>query len=163
MWYAVSPQGSVLWTLGLPFTGQSIPAIGADGTLYVGSKGLRTHTGGLIAVDPGGTVRWVLTDSAGILSSPALGPDGTIYTAGGRHLYAVDPSGEVRCTYESANPAEPIRMGPALGPDGTIYMAGGRRVYAVDPEGESQWTYDADAAETVFLTSSPCRCRASTR
>jgi outer membrane protein assembly factor BamB len=50
-------------------------------------------------VDPSGTVRWML-DLEGIKSSPALAPDGTIYVAGGHHLHAVDPRGEIQWTYE---------------------------------------------------------------
>ena len=98
VWYALSPAGNVLWTLNLPYSASSTPAIGEDGTLYIGS---RPHGGGhsgghLIAVDPGGTVEWMVDGIDGVRSSPAIGPDGTIYAAGGRHLHAVDPTGEVQ-------------------------------------------------------------------
>src|SRR5690606_9227586 len=36
-WHAVSPHGSILWSLPLPYYTEGIPAIGADGTLYVAS------------------------------------------------------------------------------------------------------------------------------
>ena len=51
----------------------SSPAIGADGTIYVGSC-----DGNLYAINPNGTEQWAFP--LGVLSScPAIGADGTIY------------------------------------------------------------------------------------
>jgi len=52
----------------------SSPAIGADGTIYVGS-----WDGKLYAVNPDGTEKWVFTTLNQIQSSPAIADDGTIY------------------------------------------------------------------------------------
>ena len=99
-WYALSPQGGILWTVDVPgLTNWGMPAIGADGTLYFGSR--IGSAGSLVAVDPGGSIRWILDGLGPISSSPALGPDGTIHVAGGRHVHAVDPQGEIRWTYET--------------------------------------------------------------
>ena len=121
-WYALSPQGGILWTVDLPNTGWSTPAIGADGTLYLGS-GIGPSTGSLVAVDPGGSVRWVLDDLDGISSSPAIGPDGTIYVAGGHHVHAVDPRGEIQWTYETSDDIFAFSS-PPVASDGTIYVGG---------------------------------------
>ena len=140
-WYALSPQGGMLWTVDLPRTSWSTPAIGADGTLYLGSRiGL---TGSLIAVNPGGSVRWVLADPDGISSSPALGPDGTIYVAGGQHVHAVDPQGEVQWTYETSGRTF-FLSSPAVARDGTIYVGGmDDRLHAIDRDGSARWTFRA--------------------
>jgi outer membrane protein assembly factor BamB len=116
-WFAVSPQGGVLWSLDLPRT-FSTPAIGADGTMYVGLL-----DGGLVAVNPGGTVRWTRWDLDGIRSSPALGADGTIYVAGLSHVYAVDPRGELEWTFETAK-AVFSHSSPAVASDGTVDRVG---------------------------------------
>jgi len=143
-WFALSPQGDILWTLDLPRTWQSTPAIGADGTLYLGSESGSPQTGRLFAVDPGGTVRWILEDLDGIKSSPALGPDGTIYVAGGRHLYAVDPLGEIQWTYEHDEPIFFISS-PAIAGDGTIYIGGmDGLLYAIDPDGSLEWMFKTE-------------------
>ena len=141
-WYALSPQGGILWTVDLPNTGWSTPAIGADGTLYLGS-GIGPSTGSLVAVDPGGSVRWVLDDLDGISSSPAIGPDGTIYVAGGHHVHAVDPRGEIQWTYETSDDIFAFSS-PPVASDGTIYVGGmDDRLYAIDRDGSPRWTFKA--------------------
>ena len=141
-WSALSPQGGVLWTLDLPGTGSSTPAIGADGTLYLGSWSDSGTAGSLIAVDPGGSIRWILDDLDAIYSSPALGPDGTIYVAGGRHVHAVDPQGEIQWTYQTAGRTF-SRSSPAVARDGTIYVGGmDDHLHAIDPDGAPRWTFE---------------------
>ena len=142
-WSALSPQGGVLWTLDLPGTGSSTPAIGADGTLYLGSYNVSDSGswGSLVAVDPGGSIRWILEDLDAIYSSPALGPDGTIYVAGGRHVHAVDPQGEIQWTYETSGRTF-SRSSPAVASDGTIYVGGNdHALHAINRDGSPQWTF----------------------
>ena len=139
-WYALSPQGAILWTLDLP--GRitwGMPAIGADGTLYFGST--IGSAGALVAVDPGGSIRWILDGLDRIAASPAIGPDGTIHVAGGRHVHAVDPRGVIRWTYET-----PVRTfvfsSPAVASDGTIYVGGDdHALHAIDSDGAPRWTF----------------------
>ena len=49
-------------------------AIGADGTIYVGS-----WDGKLYAISPYGTLKWSYTTGGSVRSAPALGADGTVY------------------------------------------------------------------------------------
>ena len=139
-WYALSPQGGIQWTVDVPgLTGRGMPAIGADGTLYFGSS--IGSGGGLVAVNPGGSIRWILDGLDRISSSPALGPDGTIHVAGGRHVHAVDPQGQIRWTYET-----PVRTftfsSPAVASDGTIYVGGDdHALHAIDRDGSPRWTF----------------------
>ena len=139
-WYALSPQGGILWTVDVPgLTGWGMPAIGVDGTLYFGS-GIGS-AGALVAVDPGGSIRWILENLDRISSSPAIGPDGTIHVAGGRHVYAVDPQGEIQWTYET-----PVRnffiSSPAVASDGTFYVGGNdHALHAINRDGSPRWTF----------------------
>ena len=138
-WYALSPQGGMLWTVDLPGTSWSTPAIGADGTLYFGST--IGSGGALVAVDPGGSIRWILDGLDRIASSPALGPDGTIYVAGERHVYAVDPRGEIRWTYETPDRTF-FLSSPAVASDGTIYVGGeDEALHAINRDGSPRWTF----------------------
>ena len=140
-WHALSPRGGMLWTLELPNISWSTPAIGADGALYLGS-GIRAP-GSLVAVDPAGFVRWVLDGLDGITSSPAIGPDGTIHVAGGHHVHAVDPRGEIQWIYETAGRTF-ASSSPAVASDGTIYVGGmDERLYAIDRDGSLKWTFKA--------------------
>lgn len=143
-WYALSPQGGILWTVDVPgHTLGGMPAIGADGTLYfgfrIGSGG--SVAGSLVAVDPGGSIRWILDGLDRTSSSPAIGPDGTIYVAGGRNVHAVDPRGEIRWTYETAA-MNFFLSSPAVASDGTIYVGGNDHfLHAINRDGSPRWTF----------------------
>ena len=64
----------------------SSPAIGSDGTVYVGS-----YDNKLYAVDgKSGVKLWEFETRGGVNSSPAIGSDGTVYVgAGYNKLYAI--------------------------------------------------------------------------
>ncbi len=60
------------------------PAIGADGTIYIGSN---DHN--LYAVNPDGTKKWSFKAKNG-MSMPSIGTDGTLYVGSldGKALFA---------------------------------------------------------------------------
>jgi len=61
------------------------PAIGADGTIYVGS-----WDDNLYAISPDGSQKWSFTTGGKVVSSPAIGADGTIYVGSlDDNLYAI--------------------------------------------------------------------------
>ena len=63
---------------------RSSPAIGSDGTVYVGS-----FDNNLYAVNPDGTEKWNYT-TGGTVRSPAIGSDGTVYVGSfDNNLYAI--------------------------------------------------------------------------
>jgi outer membrane protein assembly factor BamB len=68
---------------------ESSPAVGADGTVYIGSQD--NH---LYAVDGTGTQKWKFETGDHIDSSPAVGADGTVYIGSyDNYLYAIDGTG----------------------------------------------------------------------
>ncbi len=84
--YAINPDGGQKWkfTTGGPV--DSSPAIGTDGTIYVGSNDDNVY-----AINPDGNRKWKFTTATGafVFSSPAVGADGTIYIGSqDRNLYA---------------------------------------------------------------------------
>lgn len=67
----------------------SSPAIGRDGTIYVGS-----FDNNLYAINTDGTLKWKFTTGGDIYSSPAIGKDGTIYVGSlDDNLYAINIDG----------------------------------------------------------------------
>ena len=83
---ALNPNGTVKW---LHPTGDwvsnSSPAIGADETIYFGSRNNYFY-----ALSSDGTRKWDFRTGGGISSSPAIAPDGTIYfTSGDGYIYAL--------------------------------------------------------------------------
>ena len=113
----------------------SSPAIGEDGTIYVGSADKK-----LYAINPDGTTNWVFTTRGAINSSPVIGTDGTIYVGSLDHnLYAINPDGTTNWVFPTFNS---IRSSPALGEDGTIYFGSDdNRLYALRPDSSKLWEF----------------------
>ncbi|MEK7677889.1 MAG: PQQ-binding-like beta-propeller repeat protein, partial [Verrucomicrobiota bacterium] len=119
-------------------TGNSVyssPAIGPDGTIYVGSL-----DGKLYALNPNGTAKWTFAANDFIGPSPAVDANGTIYVGSKDYnLYAINPDGSKKW-------AVPFRTGfwihssPSIGVDGTIYVGSvDRKIYAINPDGTKKW------------------------
>ncbi len=113
----------------------SSPAVGADGTVYVGSS-----DSCLYAVNPDGTLKWRYRTGGYVQSSPAIGPDGTVYFGSNdRYLYALDPDSSFQWKYLTGSS---VTSSPAIASDGTIYVGSNDgRVYAVNPDGSPGWDY----------------------
>jgi hypothetical protein len=121
----------------------SSPAIGSDGTIYVGSD---DHY--LYALNPGGTLKWRYQTGVNMNSSPAIGSDGTIYVGSHDHyiaglddhyLYALNPSGSLKWQFRTG---DRVFSSPAIGSDGTIYVGSqGPYFYALNPDGTQKWRY----------------------
>ncbi len=75
---ARSANGDLLWIFPVAYgIVVSSPAIGADGTVYIGSR-ISTF----FAIDKQGNLKWSYDCQDGKLGSPAIGADGTVYVAG---------------------------------------------------------------------------------
>ncbi|MDO8544934.1 MAG: PQQ-binding-like beta-propeller repeat protein [Opitutaceae bacterium] len=121
----------------------SSPAIGADGTIYVGAGDLRTEgaqDSGLYAIAPNGTLRWRKTTGTWVESSPAIAANGTIYFGSvDQNVYALNPDGTEKWKFGASSP---IWASPAIGPDGTVYIgAFDGKLYALSPDGGEKWVY----------------------
>jgi len=72
---AVRKPGTVLWVLKTGDKVRSSPAIGSDGTVYVGSYDNKVY-----ALDgKSGAKKWEFETGDYVWSSPAIGSDGTVY------------------------------------------------------------------------------------
>lgn len=153
--YAVNPDGTKKWECAVGSFAGCAPAIGIDGTIYVGRSGA-----GLCAVSPEGTIKWQFAAAGGGSYSPAVAPDGTIYYGSTSfRLYAINPDGTEKWEFATSNTGQ---SSPAIGPDGTIYVSSGR-LYAIAPNGTKKWEFSSgtytttpvvDAAGTVYFTAS---------
>jgi len=111
----------------------SSPAIGADGTVYIGSENL-------YAVNPDGSLRWSYATGSVAESSPAIGADGTVYVGSvDKNLYAIHPDGTLKWKYTAGSY---VFSSPAVGADGTVYVGSeDGKVYAIHRDGTLKWTY----------------------
>ena len=131
------------------------PAVGTDGTVYVGSD-----DNSLYAIDTNGNVKWsYAAGSAFDTSSAAIAPDGTIYAGNADgNVYAFNPSGTLRWTYAVPAPSSSsgldngVSSSPAIASDGTIcFHDDDGHVYALNPDGSLKWT----AAVSGFSYAAP--------
>jgi outer membrane protein assembly factor BamB len=127
--YALSSaSGAIQWTAEIGPVASASPAIGADGSLYVGST-----DGRLYALSPTGAVAWA-TPLGGTLSTPAIGTDGAVYlTSSNRGVYKmhalVGATGAIKwsATLKWGNISPPA---PSIGPDGTLMVSWAEVTYA---------------------------------
>lgn len=120
----------------------SSPAVGPDGTIYVGvevgSSTSAVQSGRLFALTPAGAQKWVFTAPDWIDSTPAVAADGTVYVGCWNGvLYSLRPDGSKRWEFKAGSF---IASSPALGADGTIYLGAGSNIVAVNADGTLKWS-----------------------
>jgi outer membrane protein assembly factor BamB len=116
--FAVNPNGTLKWKLAVPVGIESSPAIGHDGTIYVGS-----YDSSMYAIaDSGGyaLVKWRFVTDGPVDASPTVDGDGTIYI-GSRDstLYAVNPDGSEKWRFETQGG---IESSVSIDGDGYLYF-----------------------------------------
>jgi len=137
-------DGSLQWTFqyvsGTAFV--SSPAIGPDGTVYIGSEASSPSQSRVFAVNPAdGTLKWSHQVPDWIDSSPSVAPDGTIYIGcwDGKLYALLRDSGLPKWTYDTGNY---LYSSPAIGLDGTIYVGSGDgNLHAINPDGSVRWVF----------------------
>jgi outer membrane protein assembly factor BamB len=155
--YALSPAGGLKWKFDefanpghvVYPVGQKVPAIGADGTVYIAADGL-------YALDPAtGDSLWHFNPNSwqSCRQSPVIGADGTIYLTIHQHdFYAVNPDGSEKWHARFDHDSEQSFTSPAIDLDGTIYIGveatgdfAGSALWAFNADGTVKWKYQVDA------------------
>ena len=136
-------QPIVKWEYTVGGFDSSAPAMGADGTIYVG---LGTY---LFALSPTGSSIWSFP-TGGVVRAPLVAEDGTIYVGStDGKLYAINPNGTQKWAYATGGW---IGDSPALASDGTIYIGSSDTFfYAINPDGTLQWKHEVGS----WINSSP--------
>ena len=111
---------------------KSSPAIGIDGTIYIGSYKA------FCAINKDGSLKWQYVTKDWIHSSPAIGDDGTIYVGSLENVYAFYPNGTLKWKYQALGWVD---SSPAIGIDGTIYIGSADSYNALNPDGSLKWSY----------------------
>jgi outer membrane protein assembly factor BamB len=124
----------VKWT----FTSENVstaPAIGADGTLYLGMDN------DLVALNPDGTLKWSFTASKDFSTwAPAITQGGRVIAGNGNgNLYAFSSNGTLDWTYATGSW---ISGSPAITADGTIYFGSSNgQLISLNQDGSLKWAY----------------------
>ena len=128
---------------------KSAPAIGTDGTVYIGNGR------SLCAIVPGNDpADWCTNVVASTkLSSPTVDSNGTVYIgARDNKLHAVNLDGSVKFTFHTTGGDGDVSDAAMVAPDGTIYFSGTGRLHALNPDGTLKWVTQANGA--IFTGSS---------
>jgi len=147
LFYAISSSGSEIWHrdahTAMP------PAMGADGTLYIGDA----FFGCLLALNPDGSEKWRTTGPGISLdSSPTVSAQGTIFGGHGDAMYAFNPDGSRKWQLDENGVywfCERIVADRA----GSLYVVNydSPGIYAYDSDGQAKWH-----VLTSSLPTSPC-------
>jgi len=119
-------------------TGDAItsdPAIGNDGTIYIGSMDTYFY-----AMNPNGTLKWRFKTGDCIKGPPSIADDGTVYIGSfDDYLYALYPNGTLKWKCDIWYGTD---TNPSIAIDGTIYVCSSSKLFAIYPNGTKKWTYD---------------------
>ncbi|MGI8819324.1 MAG: PQQ-binding-like beta-propeller repeat protein [Chthoniobacterales bacterium] len=124
---------SVLWQQAIrhdPAGTPSVPAVGEDGTVYLGSPDAN-----LYAFSPNGVEKWRFKTGRDIGGDVAVDDRGVIYVASDG-LYAVGSDGKVK--WHIPSPRREASAA-AVGTDGTLYFQRDARFCAVARDGDLLW------------------------
>ena len=143
----VQCEMKVLWVVTFPKGVYYPPAIGNDGTVYVGSGySPGNASGSVYALSPHGSIVWSY-DFPEIPYTPAIADDGTIYVQDfANTIYAFTPGGSLKWKFDSYDDNRDryvvgLRV-PAIARDGTLYVAADG-LYALDPAtGTRKWRFN---------------------
>jgi outer membrane protein assembly factor BamB/predicted small lipoprotein YifL len=125
--YAINGKSGVkLWEFETGGGVYSSPAIGSDGTVYVGSLDTK-----LYAINgKSGVKLWEFETRGSVFSSPVIGSDGTVYIGSrDKKLYAINGKSGVKLwEFKTGGPV----YSPTIGPDGTVYVGSDdKKLYAI--------------------------------
>ena len=134
---ATTDPGTLLWSYQVGHDFRASPAIGSDGTIYVGSYDCSFY-----ALNHDGSLKWSYPTGNSIYSSPSIGSDGTIYMGSKNgKLYALRTDGSIKWSYQTG--ADIHSSSPSIGKDGTIYVGSAdHKLYALNPDGSLKWSFE---------------------
>lgn len=151
---AIYPDGSEKWKKTLSSRAIGPIIIGSKGVIYLVNGTSKLHAFN----SEDGSIKWVYNtedyynEGSGywISTPPSLGEDGTLYfcTQYNQHkVYAINPDGTTKWTYERKLEAFDTPHSPTIGKDGVIYVATGYHLYALNEDGTEKWVYKSNSRQ----------------
>ena len=138
--YVIPDKPMLKWAFNISSPIGSSPAIGPDGTIYIGAD-----DGKLYAIYPNGTLKWSFKTGDKITSSPAVARDGTIYVGSyDGYVYAIHPNGTMKWKFKTISHIHPS---PVIDASGIVYIAAcydaswHGELYAFYPNGTLKWKF----------------------
>jgi parallel beta-helix repeat protein len=126
---------SYLWRFDTGDVIESSPAIGQDGSIYVGSD-----SGAMFGINPDGSKKWRFQTGGRITSSPSVYSDTVIFGSEDSNVYKVDATnGRKIWSFDTHGE---IYSSPAIDKSGNIYIGScDYNLYAITPDGHRKWSF----------------------
>lgn len=132
----------------------SSPAIGSDGTIYIGNGIIGDNGTSLVALNPDGSKKWQIPMSEPVFT-PLIASDGMIYVQDASStLYSINPDGTEKWKFILNIRSDVGQSSPAIDFDGTVYICADG-VYAIKPNGSLKWHYNDPYYPVLCVRSSP--------
>ncbi|MDP8247274.1 MAG: PQQ-binding-like beta-propeller repeat protein [Candidatus Tritonobacter lacicola] len=143
--YVGSHTGGFSWSYRTGGDIFSSPAIGSDGTVYVGSNDYR-----LYSLTSTGALSWSYETGFYVTSSPTIRSDGAVCVGSyDNRLYSLTSTGALSWSYETGSY---VTSSPAIGSDGAVCVGSyDNRLYSLTSTGALSWSYETG----FFVESSP--------
>jgi hypothetical protein len=152
------------WMFPMEQTGVQSPAVGSDGTIYIGTgiPDIGPAADVMYAIRPDGTLKWKRSLGRAVHSSVALDREDNLFFIAGNAddpdrmnavLVSLDSSGVLRWTSEAIGWMVPIPNAgftPAIASDGTVYACGRYGLYAFNRDGSRKWRFDFPLRDNMF-------------
>lgn len=137
--FALTPQGKLKWRTDLN-SDCGPPAIGQDGTVYVGVKNGYQKFFALNQIN--GATLWTFQTTNNTISindSPVIDKNNIIYAgASDGYPYALTNGSNVKWQFKAG---ASIDSAAVAGADGSIYFGAGINIFALNPSGTQQWRF----------------------
>ena len=141
--YCLDTTGKQLWSVYLGDEIYGTPALGADGTIYVG-----TDKGTLAAIAPNGEKKWSFKTGDEIAGSPTVGLNGLVYIASDS-VYCVDALGRRRWAF-GAPEGDYFFASPVVDESDVVYIGNtDGYLYCLGPDGRQQWRAPAPEGDEI--------------
>jgi outer membrane protein assembly factor BamB len=116
----------------------SSPAIGPDGTIYVGCD-----DNFIYAVNPDGTLKWKLKTGYHVISSPAIDNEGNVYVGSeDKFFYGISPNGKIKWKLKTGGFVD---SSPLVLQNIIYFGSGDGYLYAVGKNGKMLWRKRANS------------------
>lgn len=130
------------WTVTTAGPYVTLPALGPNGTVYVGSWDGRVY-----AVSPSGQVAWTFTTQGRIDAPPVVTNEGIFVSSWDGSVYALAANGALAFRFETG---APVDASAAVDAAGNIYVASQlQRLYALAPNGTLAWSAELNSPPTT--------------
>lgn len=141
--YCLDTTGKQLWSVYLGDEIYGTPALGTDGTIYVG-----TDKGTLAAIAPNGKKKWSFKTGDEITGSPTVGLNGFIYIASDS-VYCVGARGRRRWAF-GAPGGDYFFASPVIDESDVVYVGNtDGYLYCLGPDGRQQWRAPAPDGDEI--------------